>query len=73
MISDIVDCKMTRIRENDHEILKSQNGLTISRAPFFSEQFSIFLAGTFSGWEIGTLAGSLVLTSLFLRRWLSGP
>ena len=33
-ISDIVDYKIPRIRENDNEILKSLNGLTNSRAPF---------------------------------------
>ena len=37
------------------------------------EQFSIFLAGTFSGWEIGTLAGSLFWKKPIFRPMALGP
>jgi hypothetical protein len=72
-ISDSLDNKMSNFRKIDHEISKRQNGLTNSRAPFFSEQFSIFLAGTFSGWEIGTLAGSFLLKKPIFRPMALGP
>jgi hypothetical protein len=57
-ISESMDEKNSRSWKNSAKIDKNQSGLTNSRPPFFSGQFRIFLAGTFSGWKIGTSAGT---------------
>ena len=57
-ISESMDGKKSRSRKNSIKIVKNQNGLTNSRPPFFPGQFSIFLAGDFTGWKIGTSDGT---------------